>query len=52
MNIITSINNIINMQIESVITNEYEWLIYRLWIKESAVPVQFNFRIPDTIIYK
>lgn len=40
------------MQIEQVITNEYEWLIYRLWIKEKPEPLRFNFKIPETIIYK
>ena len=41
------------MQLDSVITNETEWLIYYLWKKESSDnTIRFNFKIPDTVTYK
>jgi hypothetical protein len=38
---------------DSMISNEMEWLLYYLWHKESGKPViKYNFKIPDTVIYK
>lgn len=38
---------------DSMISSEMEWLLYYLWHKESGKPVvKYNFKIPDTVIYK
>ncbi len=34
-------------------TNETEWLLHYLWHKEAGKPeIKYNFKIPDTVIYK
>jgi hypothetical protein len=41
------------MNLESIITNETEWLLYNLWKRDIEKPaVKYNFIIPDTVIYK
>ena len=36
-----------------MISSEMEWLLHYLWHKEAGKPViKYNFKIPDTVIYK
>ena len=38
---------------DSMTTNETEWLLHYLWHKEAGKPeIKYNFKIPDTVIYK
>ncbi|CAI2385909.1 unnamed protein product [Moneuplotes crassus] len=55
----SSIQNKYKVQTEShsicdaMISSEMEWLLHYLWHKEVGKPViKYNFKIPDTVIYK
>ena len=41
------------MKQSSRLNNECEWLFHHLWLKDFYKPVvNFNFKIPDTVILK
>ena len=38
---------------DSMTSSEHEWLLHYLWSKEAGKPIiKYNFKIPDTVIYK